>query len=39
MVNGGKAGRIPEYWVGRAAMRIAHALQGWLPMHKGRRTA
>ena len=28
--NGGKAGRIPEYWDGRAAMRIAHHLQTWL---------
>jgi UDP-N-acetylglucosamine 2-epimerase (non-hydrolysing) len=28
--NGGKAGRVPEYWDGRAAMRIAHHLQGWL---------
>ena len=39
MANGGKAGRIPEYWDGRAAMRIAHALKGWLPMQKGRRSA
>lgn len=35
MKNGGKAGRIPEYWDGRAAMRIAHTLKGWLPMQKG----
>ncbi|WP_324780147.1 non-hydrolyzing UDP-N-acetylglucosamine 2-epimerase [Thiobacillus sedimenti] len=35
MAGGGKAGRIPEYWDGRAAMRIAHALQGWLPQKKG----
>ena len=35
MTNGGKAGRIPEYWDGRAAMRIAHTLQGWLPGQKG----
>jgi UDP-N-acetylglucosamine 2-epimerase (non-hydrolysing) len=28
--HGGKAGRIPEYWDGRAAMRIAHHLQSWL---------
>ena len=33
--GGGKAGRIPEYWDGRAAMRIAHTLQGWLPLQKG----
>jgi len=31
----GKAGRIPEYWDGRAARRIAHRLQGWLPQQKG----
>ena len=31
----GKAGRIPEYWDGRAAMRIAHHLQGWLPQQRG----
>ncbi|MFN3750076.1 MAG: non-hydrolyzing UDP-N-acetylglucosamine 2-epimerase [Thiobacillus sp.] len=39
MTNGGKAGRIPEYWDGRAATRIAHALQSWLPGQKGRRAA
>ena len=33
--GGGKAGRIPEYWDGRAAMRIAHTLQDWLPRQKG----
>ncbi|HMA11922.1 MAG TPA: UDP-N-acetylglucosamine 2-epimerase, partial [Steroidobacteraceae bacterium] len=35
MRGGGKAGRIPEFWDGRAAMRIAHTLQGWLPQQKG----
>jgi len=35
MTNGGKAGCIPEYWDGRAAMRIAHTLKGWLPQQKG----
>lgn len=39
MTSGGKAGRVPEYWDGRAAMRIAHTLQGWLPGQKGRRAA
>ncbi|MFP5409244.1 MAG: non-hydrolyzing UDP-N-acetylglucosamine 2-epimerase [Gammaproteobacteria bacterium] len=39
MAGGGKAGRIPEFWDGRAAMRIAHTLKGWLPGHKGRRAA
>ena len=28
--NGGKRGRIPEYWDGHAAYRIAHHLAGWL---------
>ena len=37
MDSGGKAGRIPEYWDGRAAMRIAHTLQNWLPAQKGTR--
>jgi UDP-N-acetylglucosamine 2-epimerase (non-hydrolysing) len=36
MASGGKAGRVPEFWDGRAAMRIAHTLQGWLPAQKGR---
>ncbi|HEY9099992.1 MAG TPA: UDP-N-acetylglucosamine 2-epimerase (non-hydrolyzing) [Thiobacillus sp.] len=35
MNNGGKAGRVPEYWDGRAAMRIAHYLKAWLPVQKG----
>jgi UDP-N-acetylglucosamine 2-epimerase (non-hydrolysing) len=39
MANGGKAGRIPEYWDGRAAMRIAHTLQGWLPTQRGVKAA
>jgi len=39
MANGGKSGRIPEYWDGRAAMRIAHALESWLPLRKGTRAA
>ena len=38
MENGGKAGRIPEYWDGRAAMRIAHTLKNWLPNQKGTRS-
>ena len=37
MNNGGKAGRVPEYWDGRAAMRIAHYLKTWLPVQKGTR--
>jgi UDP-N-acetylglucosamine 2-epimerase (non-hydrolysing) len=39
MANGGKAGRIPEYWDGRAAMRIAHTLKAWLPAPKGVKVA
>lgn len=39
MTSGGKSGRIPEYWDGRAAMRIAHALESWLPVRKGVRAA
>jgi len=31
MLNGGKAGRIPEYWDGHAATRIADTLKTWLP--------
>jgi len=34
MENGGKAGRIPEYWDGHAAMRIAETLKAWLPAKK-----
>jgi UDP-N-acetylglucosamine 2-epimerase (non-hydrolysing) len=30
MAGGGKAGRVPRYWDGRAAVRIADALQTWL---------
>lgn len=37
MANGGRAGCIPEYWDGRAAMRIAHTLKGWLPQAAGTR--
>lgn len=39
MANGGKRGRIPEYWDGRAALRIARSLKAWLPMQKGLRAA
>jgi len=39
MASGGRAGCIPEYWDGRAAMRIAHTLQGWLPQPAGVRRA
>jgi UDP-N-acetylglucosamine 2-epimerase (non-hydrolysing) len=30
LATGGKRGRIPEYWDGRAAQRIAGTLRGWL---------
>jgi UDP-N-acetylglucosamine 2-epimerase (non-hydrolysing) len=36
MASGGKAGRIPEFWDGRAAVRIAQVIQGW--MEKGFRS-
>jgi UDP-N-acetylglucosamine 2-epimerase (non-hydrolysing) len=36
MTSGGKAGRIPEFWDGRAAVRIAQVIQGW--MEKGFRS-
>ena len=39
MENGGKTGRIPEYWDGRAAMRIAHTLKSWLPTQKAMKAA
>jgi UDP-N-acetylglucosamine 2-epimerase (non-hydrolysing) len=39
MTSGGKTGRIPEYWDGRAAMRIAHTLKSWLPAQKGVKVA
>jgi UDP-N-acetylglucosamine 2-epimerase (non-hydrolysing) len=39
MASGGKSGRIPEYWDGRAALRIAHTLESWLPARKGTRVA
>ncbi|OZA14304.1 MAG: UDP-N-acetylglucosamine 2-epimerase (non-hydrolyzing) [Hydrogenophilales bacterium 17-62-8] len=35
MTDGGRAGCIPEYWDGRAAMRIAHTIKGWLPQPAG----
>jgi UDP-N-acetylglucosamine 2-epimerase (non-hydrolysing) len=30
MRNGGKAGRIPEYWDGQASIRIAAAIREWM---------
>jgi UDP-N-acetylglucosamine 2-epimerase (non-hydrolysing) len=30
LATGGKTGRIPEYWDGQAAVRIADHLRGWL---------
>ncbi|MCK0510730.1 non-hydrolyzing UDP-N-acetylglucosamine 2-epimerase [Aromatoleum buckelii] len=32
--NGGKRGRVPEYWDGRAAHRIASHLAAWLDAHE-----
>ncbi|NWG40069.1 MAG: UDP-N-acetylglucosamine 2-epimerase (non-hydrolyzing) [Hydrogenophilaceae bacterium] len=31
MTTGGKAGRVPEYWDGHAADRIAAVMKSWLP--------
>ncbi len=40
LASGGKAGRIPECWDGRAAERIAQVMRQWLPMSaKGRAAA
>ena len=39
MDNGGKTGRIPEYWDGRAAMRIAQTLKAWLPVQRNIKAA
>jgi UDP-N-acetylglucosamine 2-epimerase (non-hydrolysing) len=33
LTTGGKAGRIPEYWDGRCAERIAAHLHDWLLAH------
>ncbi|MGL1833003.1 non-hydrolyzing UDP-N-acetylglucosamine 2-epimerase [Rhodocyclaceae bacterium SMB388] len=33
LAGGGKRGRVPEYWDGRAAERIAAHLHGWLTSH------
>ena len=30
LLDGGKRGRVPEYWDGQAALRIADHLAGWL---------
>jgi UDP-N-acetylglucosamine 2-epimerase (non-hydrolysing) len=38
MANGGKSGRIPEYWDGHAATRIAQTLKTWLPLTASVRT-
>ncbi len=35
LATGGKAGRIPEYWDGHTAERIAAHLHGWLAAHEG----
>lgn len=35
MVKGGKRGRVPEWWDGRAAPRIAAHLAGWLGQRAG----
>lgn len=39
LATGGKAGRIPEYWDGRAAERIARIIKDWLPAVVAREVA
>ncbi|MEW5943466.1 MAG: UDP-N-acetylglucosamine 2-epimerase (non-hydrolyzing) [Pseudomonadota bacterium] len=39
MRNGGKAGRVPELWDGRASQRIAEILRQWLDSSLQRRVA
>jgi UDP-N-acetylglucosamine 2-epimerase (non-hydrolysing) len=34
LAGGGKRGRVPEYWDGHAAVRIAAHLAGWLVAHE-----
>ena len=34
LATGGKAGRVPEYWDGRCAERIAAHLHDWLVEHE-----
>jgi len=36
LLNGGKRGRVPELWDGRAAVRIAEHLAGWLTARHAR---
>ncbi len=37
--SGGKAGRVPEYWDGQAATRIAQVIRPWLPDEREARVA
>jgi UDP-N-acetylglucosamine 2-epimerase (non-hydrolysing) len=39
MKTGGKAGKIPEYWDGRAAARIAAVLRAWFSQESARKSA
>jgi UDP-N-acetylglucosamine 2-epimerase (non-hydrolysing) len=39
LATGGKAGRVPEYWDGRAAERIAQVMQAWLSSSMEREVA
>ena len=39
LATGGKAGRVPEYWDGRCAERIAAHLHDWLVEHEAVRAA
>jgi len=35
MAGGGKRGRVPEFWDGQAATRIAAEMAAWLPTRQG----
>lgn len=34
LANGGKSGRVPSLWDGKAALRIAESLSAWLVQHR-----
>lgn len=39
LCNGGKSGRVPELWDGKAAERIKRILNDWLQQHQAQRAA
>lgn len=36
LATGGRSGRVPEYWDGKASLRIAEVLRGWLNLNTAR---